>query len=83
MTLNQTQIKPILLNRLGKIAPEAVLSQLSDHENIQKTLGTDSYDFLNWMIGISEEFAIDIPETDHGQLFSLRDMIRYIKAHLN
>lgn len=81
MNTREAQIKETIFKLLSNIAPEADFDALGDDEDIRQTLGIDSYDFLNFMIGISESFGFEIPETDYGKLLTLADVIRYIEAH--
>ncbi|HEY9647267.1 MAG TPA: phosphopantetheine-binding protein [Chroococcidiopsis sp.] len=81
MNTHETQTKETLINILKNIAPDADFQALANDEDIRQTLGIDSFDFLNFMIGINESFNVEIPETDYGKLASLADVIGYIKAH--
>jgi len=83
MTMNthKTQTKETVLNLLRNIAPEADFDELGEDEDIRQSLGIDSYDFLNFMIGINESFGVEISETDYGKLITLTDIIRYIESH--
>jgi acyl carrier protein len=81
MNTRKLQTKETLFSILRTIAPEADLNDLGDDENIQQTLGIDSYDFLNFMIGINESFGVEIPETDYGKLMTIADVMRYIESH--
>lgn len=81
MTLDDVQVKATILSLLGNIAPEVDLSKLSDDADIRATLGIDSFDFLNFMIALSDSFGVDIPESDYGKLVSLLDIFYYIKKN--
>ncbi len=74
---SELQIKETIFQLLGNIAPEADLDSLDDNEDIRTTLGIDSFDFLNLLIGLSDAFSIEIPEADYGKLITLKDMIGY------
>jgi len=78
--MNEEQIKKTIFNVLGRIAPEADFDELSPDDNIQKTLDIDSFDFLNFIIGLNDELGVDIPESDYGQLTTLTDIISYISS---
>jgi len=43
---------------------------------MREALDIDSFDFLNFLIGLHEELGVEIPETDYGQLTMLADMIQ-------
>jgi len=74
---SELQIKETIFQLLGNIAPEADFDSLDDNEDIRTTLGIDSFDFLNLLIGLSDAFSIEIPEADYGKLITLKDMIGY------
>ncbi len=81
MNTQSAQMKETLLNLLRNIAPDTDLEALGEDADIRQTLGIDSFDFLNFMIGISESFGVEIPETDYGKLITLADVIRYVEVH--
>jgi acyl carrier protein len=81
MNTHKTQTQETILNLLRNIAPEANFNALGEDEDIRKTLGIDSFDFLNLMIGLNEAFGVEIPETDYGKLITLADVIRYVEVH--
>jgi acyl carrier protein len=81
-TLTEGQIRAAIFAGLDKIAPEADLDTLAPSENVREALDIDSFDFLNFLIGLNETLGIDIPEADYGQLTTLESMIRYIAARV-
>ena len=81
MNTHDVQTQKTIFNLLRNIAPEVDFDELGENEDIRQTLGIDSYDFLNFMIGINESFGVEIPETDYGKLITLADIIRYIESH--
>jgi acyl carrier protein len=81
MTTTDVQIKETIFKLLKNIAPEATPEALGADDDVRETLGIDSYDFLNFMIGLNEVFGVEIPETDYGKLITLNDMIHYISTH--
>jgi len=80
MNTQETPVKATLLNLLKNIAPDADFEALGEADDIRQTLGIDSFDFLNFMIGINESFGVEIPEVDYGKLMTLKDIIQYIEA---
>ncbi len=81
MNTSLVDIKVTLIHLLRGFAPEADFTTFSDNDNIRQTLEIDSFDFLNFMIGISDSFGIEIPEADYGKLVTLMDVMHYIQAH--
>ncbi len=80
--MTEAQIKETLFKVLGRIAPEAHLDKLTPDENIRETLDIDSFDYLQFLIGLNEELGVEIPEADYGQLTTLADLIRYLSARV-
>jgi acyl carrier protein len=78
--MTEAQIAETIRKGLGKIAPEADLDALAPHVNIRQALDIDSFDFLNFLIGLNEELGVEVPEADYGQLATLADMVRYLAA---
>ena len=81
-TITEAQIKAAIFAGLSKIAPEADLDTLAPNENVRDALDIDSFDFLNFLIGLHEELGVEIPEADYGKLATLADMIQYISARV-
>ena len=79
-TITEAQIKAAIARGLTQIAPEADLDTLAPEENVRDALDIDSFDFLNFLIGLHEELGIEIPEADYGQLTTLAGMTRYLVA---
>ena len=78
--IDEAQITAAIFRGLKKIAPEADPAALAPNENVREALDIDSFDFLNFLIGLNEELGVDIPEADYGKLVTLADMRRYIAA---
>jgi len=49
---------------------------------VRKTLDIDSYDFLNFLIGLNEKLGVEVPESDYGQLRTLNEMLSYFSARV-
>ena len=81
--MTDSEIKEIIFKLLKEIAPEADFSELAPNENIREVLDIDSFDFLNFLIGLNAELGIEIPESDYGQLRTLADIVNYISAHIS
>jgi acyl carrier protein len=80
--MTEAQIKETVLKGLGTIAPEADLSTLDPHANVRETLDIDSFDFLNFLIGLNDALGVEIPEADYGQLATLADIVAYLIARV-
>src|SRR3712207_8954836 len=53
------------------------------HENVRETLDIDSFDHLNFLIGLHEALGVEIPEGDYGQLTTDRKSTRLNSSHAN
>lgn len=77
------EIKIIVEKGLTQIAPEADFDDILPAENLREELDIDSFDFLNFLIGLNDTLGIDIPESDYEKLVSLNDLIGYLKQKLD
>ncbi len=82
MTITETQLKETIFKLLKRIAPEADPGTLAPGEDIRATLDIDSFDFLQFLIGLNEQFGVEIPEADYGKLVSLNDLVSYLSARV-
>jgi acyl carrier protein len=80
--MTDAQLKEMVFLGLRQIAPEADPAALLPDENIREALDVDSYDFLQFLIAISEETGVDIPEADYQKVFTLAGLFRYLSAAL-
>lgn len=76
--MTKDQVKEVVLRVLGRIAPEADLSQIKTNLRIRDQLDIDSMDLLNFVIGLHKELGVDIPETDYPKLVTLDSCIEYL-----
>ena len=81
--MKEEQIKDTIIEILGKIVPEADLDTLSLQQDLRATLDIDSFDFLNFIIGLNEKLGVNIPESDYGKLLSLSDMLNYLSERVD
>ena len=72
-----SRLKEIVVDRLNveeeQIKPEA---------SFVEDLGADSLDTVELVMGIEEEFDIEIPDEDAEKLTSVGDAINYVKNKL-
>ena len=76
--MTETEIRQAIFETLRKIAPEADFEQVRPDQNLREALDIDSFDFLNFLIGVRERLGVEIPEADYGQLTTLSDLVRYL-----
>ena len=81
--MTETEIREIIITGLSQIAPEADFDELPPTENIREELDIDSFDFLNFLIGLDDKLGVEIPESDYEKLISMNDLIGYLESRLN
>jgi acyl carrier protein len=75
--MTAAEIKSMIGDVLGGIAPEADLSAVAGDEDLREALDLDSMDFLNFVVALHERTGIDIPEADYPRLRTLDEVIAY------
>jgi acyl carrier protein len=76
--MNEQDIRALVADVLGGIAPEADLSVIGDSRDLRDALDLDSMDFMNFLIGLGERTGRKIPDADTSKLFTLRGVIDYL-----
>lgn len=80
--MTEIELRQMLITGLSQIAPEADFDSLDASDNIREELDIDSFDCLNFLIGINETLGIEIPEQDYDQLLSLNQLVSYLMTRL-
>jgi len=81
--MTEEEMKQQLVRLLKNIAPDAEPEKLKPGDNIRETLAIDSFDYLQFIVGVDEKFGIQTPEEDYGKIGTLRDLLAYIKQRKN
>lgn len=79
--MTDTDIRKVVQEELGNIAPEADLASLDPAADLREALDVDSMDFLNFITAIHHRLGIDIPEIDYPKLGTLDGAVAYLTAH--
>jgi acyl carrier protein len=79
--MTKDEIRAILIDELGKIAPEIDGAAASPTADLREEFDIDSMDFLNLVTALHQRLGIDIPETHYPELFSLDGAVAYLAAH--
>lgn len=80
--MTENELRDMIYKGLKQIAPESDPAALLPDENIREALDIDSYDFLQFLIEISEQTSVDIPEADYQKVFTLAGLIPYLAARI-
>jgi acyl carrier protein len=81
--MTEPEIKRAIFDGLRTIAPESEPETLPADANVRKTLDIDSYDFLNFLIGLSEKLGVEVPESDYGKVRTLKEMLSYLSERVD
>lgn len=76
--MSEDDIRKVIFSTLKKIAPDTTPEQLGPDDNIRTTLGIDSFDYLQFIIGLDETLGVQTPEEDYGKIESMRALLNYI-----
>ena len=73
----QAKLKEIVMDRLN-----AEEDQIKPEASFVEDLGADSLDIVELIMGIEEEFDIEIPDEDAEKLTTVGEAMNYVKAKL-
>lgn len=77
--MKEEDIRQTLFQLLKTIAPDTEPYTLQPQDNIRQTLAIDSFDYLQFVVGLDEKLGIKTPEEDYGKIQTLRDLLDYIQ----
>ena len=80
--MSEIDIRKVLQEELGNIAPEIDLQKLDPSADLREALDIDSMDFLNFVTAIHHRLKVDIPELDYPKLLTLGGAVKYLQAKL-
>ena len=73
----QKKLKDIVVDRLN-----VEESQINPEASFVEDLGADSLDIVELIMGIEEEFDIEIPDEDAEKLTTVGEALNYVKNKL-
>ena len=74
------EARAVVVDVIGRIAPEADLDDVDAGEDLRDEIDLDSLDFLGLIEGIKERTGVDVPEADYPQVRSLDGVVAYVTA---
>jgi acyl carrier protein len=80
--MTRDEIRMAVLEALTDVAPEADAQHLRGDVPIRDQVDLDSFDFLNFMIGLHKELGLDVPEVDYPRLATLEGAVEYVAGRL-
>jgi acyl carrier protein len=70
------RVKGIVVDQLG-VAEEEVTTEASFIDD----LGADSLDVVELVMGLEEEFGVEIPDEDAEKIITVGEAVKYIESH--
>jgi acyl carrier protein len=80
--MTPAEIKNVILDILGDIAPDEDLSHLKEDVPLREQLELDSMDFLDIVMELRKRYRVQIPEDDYLELASLQSTVRYLEPRM-
>jgi acyl carrier protein len=80
--MTRNDITAMLIDELGRIAPEIDATDLDPGVDLREALDIDSMDFLNLVTALGERLQIDIPEADYPNLATFGHAVDYLARRL-
>lgn len=63
---------------LSDVAPDLDVETIAVDADLRNDIGLDSMDFLNFVIAISKQLGVAIPEADYGKVTTLAKCAAYV-----
>lgn len=80
--MTRDDITAVLIDELGRIAPEIDATLINPEAELREELDIDSMDFLNLVTALGARLQIDIPETDYPNLATFGHAVDYLAQRL-
>ena len=77
--MTSAEIRQVILDILGDIAPDEDLSKLKEDVPLREQLELDSMDFLDIVMELRKRYRVQIPEDDYIELSSMQSTVRYLE----
>ena len=75
-----------ILNRVKKVTVEELgvkEEEVTETASFQEDLGADSLDVVELVMALEDEFGIDIPDEEVGEIKTVGDAVAYIEKKQN
>ncbi|HKH81348.1 MAG TPA: phosphopantetheine-binding protein [Methylovirgula sp.] len=80
--MNALDIRTVLREELGNIAPEIDFNSVDPKADLREALDIDSMDVLTFITAIHTRIGLVIPEVDYPKLMTLDGAVTYLSAKL-
>jgi acyl carrier protein len=79
--MTDAQVRAAVLRALHRIAPDVDVSRVAPGGNLREEADLDSFDFLNFLIELSESLGVEFPESEYSRLTSIDAIVGYALGH--
>jgi acyl carrier protein len=79
--MSAERLRAAVIRALQTVAPEIDPATLESELPIREQVDLDSMDFLNFVIAVSEDVGLDIPEIDYPRLNTLNSFVEYLSRN--
>lgn len=76
--MREDEIRAVVLEELGNIAPEADMSAVDPSGDLREELDIDSMDFLNFITALHDRLGVNVPELDYPKLTTVDGAVVYL-----
>ena len=76
--MTSDQIRQVILDILGRIAPDEDLTDLDDARPFREQMELDSMDFLDIVMELRKQYRVQIPEEDYPNLATMNGTVKYL-----
>jgi len=76
--MSEDEIRAVVLEELGNIAPEADMSAVDPQADLREELDIDSMDFLNFITALHDRLGVNVPELDYPKLTTVDGAVAYL-----
>jgi acyl carrier protein len=80
--MTDQELTAVIVRGLREVAPESDPAALRPGQPIREALDLDSFDFLNFLVGLHRTLGIEVPEADYAQLTTIDGVRTYLRARL-
>ncbi len=80
--MTSEQLRQVILDILGRIAPDEDLTDLDDARPFREQMELDSMDFLDIIMELRKMYRIQIPEEDYPNLNTMAGTVTYLMPRL-
>lgn len=81
--MSTVDIRAVVQEELGNIAPEMDMSAIDPSADLREALDIDSMDFLTFITAIHRRLGVNVPEIDYPKLTTLDGAVAYLEARLS